>query len=319
MGRYILRRLLLAIPTIIGVTLLIFLAMRLLPGVGRQMIANEAEGVYGLSDEELAEARASLGLDRWWPIQYLDWLRHVASGDMGYWFSTKAPMSVMILRRAPLTTQIAIMAVLFSWCLGVPLGTLMAAHRNSLYDYVARAVMTVFLAMPSYWLGLLIVLFTVLVLSWRPPLQIIQLWEDPLGNLAITVLPSLALGVGLAAEVARMTRSATLEVMYEDHVRTARAKGLKESTVVWRHVFKNSMRPVVTFSGLALGALLGGAVATEKAFGIAGVGSLFTLAVTERNWPMVQNLVLLYAVVFAIVNLLVDVSYAFLDPRIRYE
>ncbi len=319
MSKYILNRLLIAIPTIFGVTVLIFLAMRVIPGDPLQLIVSESEGIYVLSDEELQAVRASLGLDKPYYLQYLDWMWQVVRGDMGSSFWNKEPISGIILRRGPISAQIAIMAVLLSWLIGVPIGMLSAMWRNSLMDHLSRVGITVFIAVPSYWLGLLIILFTVLVFTWRPPITIIQLWEDPLGNLSMTLLPALALGLGLSAATGRMARSAALEVLYEDYIRTARAKGLRETLVVWRHVFKNAMLPVVTTTGLALGGLLGGAVSVETAFAVPGLGKLLVQGMTERDWMMIQNLVLLYGLIYVIINLLVDLSYAFLDPRIRYE
>ena len=319
MSKYILNRLLIAVPTIFGVTVLIFLAMRVIPGDPLQMVFSEANGIYVLNDEELAAARASLGLDKPLYLQYIDWIGQVLRGDMGSSFWTKEPISRMIARRGPISAQIAIMAVLFSWLIGVPVGMLSAIWRNSLLDQLSRVGITIFIAVPSYWLGLLIILFTVLIFTWRPPITIIQLWEDPRGNLSMTVLPSLALGMGLAAGIARMARSAALEVLYEDYIRTARAKGLSDYLVVWRHVFKNAMLPVVTTTGLALGGLLGGAVSVEKAFAVPGLGSLLVQGLTERDWMMIQNLVLIYGLIYIFINLAVDLSYAFLDPRIHYN
>ena len=319
MSKYILNRLLIAVPTIIGVTILIFLAMRVIPGDPLQLIVSETNGVYVLSAEELQSLRASLGLDRSYPVQYLDWMAQILKGDMGSSFWNKEPISGMILRRGPISAQIAIMAVVLSWLIGIPIGMLSAMWRNTLMDHLSRVGITIFIAMPSYWLGLLVILFTVLVFTWRPPITIIQLWEDPIGNLSMTLLPALALGLGLAAATARMARSAALEVLFEDYIRTARAKGLRETLVVWRHIFKNAMLPVVTTTGLALGGLLGGAVSVEKAFAVPGLGSLLVQGMTERDWMMIQNLVLLYGLIYVIINLLVDLSYAFLDPRIRYD
>ena len=210
MSQYILNRLLIAVPTIIGITILIFLAMRVLPGDPLAIVQSEATGVYVLSDEELAQLRASLGLDQPYYIQYLDWMREVATGNFGTSFWTNEPISALIARRGPISAQIAIMAVLFSWLIGVPAGMVSALWRNSIMDYASRLTITLFIAMPSYWIGLLVVLFTVLVFSWRPPLSIIQFWDDPRGNLSITLLPALALGLGLAAVNARMARSAAL-------------------------------------------------------------------------------------------------------------
>jgi peptide/nickel transport system permease protein len=319
MTQYILHRLLIAIPTLIGITILIFLAMRILPGDPLALIMSETSGKYVLSDAELAQARASLGLDKPYYLQYLEWMKQVVTGNLGQSFWTKEPISALILRRGPITAEIAIMAVIFSWLVGVPLGMISAFWRNSVVDYLSRLVITVFIAVPSFWVGLLIVLFTVLVLTWRPPLSIVQLWEDPIANLSMTVLPALALGLGLAAGQARIARSSALEVLYEDYIRTARAKGLAEKRVMWRHVFKNAMLPVITTSGLALGGLLGGAVSVERAFGVPGLGALLVQALNDRDWMMIQNLVLIYGVIFAVINLLVDLSYAWFDPRIRYE
>lgn len=319
MTKYILNRLLIAIPTLIGITILIFLAMRVLPGDPLAIIMSESSGSYVLNDEDLAAARASLGLDKPLYLQYLDWMGQVIRGDLGSSFWTKEPISALILRRGPITMQIALMAVLFSWLVGVPMGMLSAMWRNSLFDYLSRLGITIFIAVPSFWIGLLIVLFTVLVFTWRPPLSIVQLWEDPVANLSMTVLPALALGLGLAASQARMTRSSALEVLYEDYVRTARAKGLGNQAVIWRHAFRNALLPVITTSGLALGGLLGGAVSVERAFGVPGLGTLLVQALADRDWMMIQNLVLLYGVIFAVINLLVDLSYAWFDPRIRYD
>jgi peptide/nickel transport system permease protein len=319
MQRYILRRLVIAVPTLIGITILIFLAMRVLPGDPLAVITSEATGNYVLSQEELQAQRASLGLDQPYYVQYLDWMKQVLSGDLGTSFWTKEPIREMIARRGPITAEIAIMAVVFSWLIGVPMGMLSAVWRNSWFDHLSRAGMTVFIAVPSFWIGLLIVLASVLIFSWRPPLAIVQLWEDPAANLSMTLLPALALGLGLAASTARLARSSALEVLYEDYVRTARAKGLAQTSVVWRHVFKNAMLPVITASGLALGGLLGGAVSVERAFGVPGLGTLLVQALTERDWMMIQNLVLIYGIIFAVINLLVDVSYGLFDPRIRYD
>jgi peptide/nickel transport system permease protein len=319
MYRYLLRRLLIAVPTLIGVTILIFLAMRVLPGDPLAVILSESAGNFVLSDAELAAARASLGLDKPLHLQYLEWMGEVLTGNLGSSFWTKEPISALILRRGPITAQIAIMAVIFSWLVGIPIGLLSALWRNSIFDYLSRVTITVFIAVPSFWLGLLLVLFTVLVFTWRPPLTIVQFWEDPWRNLSMTSLPALALGLGLAAGQARFSRSAALEVLYEDYVRTARAKGLNEKLVMWRHVLKNALLPVITTSGLALAGLLGGAVSVERAFGVPGLGTLLVQALNDRDWMMIQNLVLLYGVIFVLINLIVDLSYAWIDPRIRYE
>ncbi len=319
MYKYILRRLVISIPTIIGITILIFIAMRVIPGDPLQLIVVEGEGAYVLSEEELQAARASLGLDKPYHIQYLNWMKDVFRGDLGRSFWTHEPISALIARRGPISAQIAIMAVIFSWLVGVPIGMLSALWRNSVVDYLSRVGVTIFIAVPSFWIGLVFVLCTVLFFSWRPPLTIIHFSDDPLGNLTMTGLPALALGLGLAAGIARFARASALEVLYEDYIRTARAKGLGEKLLIWRHVFKNAMLPVITASGLALGSLLGGAVSVEKAFGVPGLGTLLVQGLTERDWSLIQNLVLIYGLIFVFINLIVDISYAVFDPRIRYE
>jgi len=319
MHTYLLSRLLAAIPTIFGITVLIFLAMRVLPGDPIAVISSEATGTQRLSDEQLAYARASLGLDRPYWLQYASWMGDVLRGNFGTSFWRGEPISEVILRRGPITGQIAIMAIAISWALGVPIGLLSAVKRNTPLEYVVRVLTTLFMAIPSFWIGLTVVLVGVLVFTWRPPLSIVYFWDDPLKNLQMTVGPAFALGLGLAAVNARMIRATLLEVLHDDFARTARAKGLSERLVLWRHVFRNALLPVITLSGLALGGLLGGSVAVERAFGVPGLGLALVQALNERDWMMIQNLVLLYGLIFTLINLAVDLSYGWLDPRIRYQ
>ena len=319
MRKYVGQRLLIAIPTLFGVTLLIFIAMRVLPGDPLSAISGEGGGTYVLSKEQLQAARVSLGLDRPYVVQYVDWLKDILRGDLGKSFWRGEPIRELIFRRAPITGQIALMAIILSWIIGLPVGLIGALWRNSWTDYAFRFVVTLFLAIPSFWVGLMVVLSLVLAFTWRPPLTIVYLWDDPIRNLQMTTGPALILGVALAAMMARITRSSVLEVLGEDDVRTARAKGRRERIVVWRHARVNAMLPILTVSGTALGALLGGSVAVERAFGVPGLGLALVFAVAERDWMLIQNLVLLYGVVFVLINLVVDVSYGWLDPRIRYQ
>lgn len=205
MQQYILRRLLLAVPTLFGVTVLIFIAMRIIPGDPLEHIYSEAGGIYILTDYELKEARASLGMDRPLSIQYLSWIGDVARGDMGKSFWTDTPIRRVIERRGPITLQIAIMSVVFSWIVGLPIGMIGAMWRNSLRDYTSRFIVTLFLAIPSFWLGLVVILVAVFYFSWRPPLEIVYIWDDPVANMSLTVGPALAMGLGLAALIARMS------------------------------------------------------------------------------------------------------------------
>jgi peptide/nickel transport system permease protein len=305
---YVANRLLIAVPTLVGISLLIFFAMRVLPGDPLALIQDQTTGsVQTLSQEELTKVRESLGLNDPYHVQYLRWVGDVLRGDFGRSFWRDEPIRDLILRRAPISLQIAVMAVALSWLIGVPLGVLSAVRRNDAIDYLSRGMTTVFLAVPSFWIGLVIVLVGVLVFTWRPPLTIVYLHDDPGRNLQMTLGPAFALGIGLAAVMARLTRSAVLEALYQDYARTARAKGLRERVVVWRHILRNALLPVVTLSGLSFGGLLGGSVATERAFGFPGLGLALVQALGERDWVMIQNLVLL------------DLSYAWLDPRIRLQ
>ena len=283
------------------------------------MIYGEGQGIYVLSEEEVAAARASLGLDQPLHVQYLDWMADVARGDLGYSFWVDTPISDTILRRGPITAQIAVLAITLAWLIGIPTGIISAMWRETWLDYILRFFVTLFMAIPSFWLGLAMILFTVLVLNWRPSITITQLWENPRENMLMVTGPSVAMGIGIGAMIARMTRTTVLETLREDYVRTARAKGLADWTLLMRHVLKNAMLPVITLSGLSFAGLLGGAVAVERAFGFPGLGSALAQGAVERDWMMVQNLTLLFAVTFVFINLLIDILYAWIDPRIRYS
>jgi peptide/nickel transport system permease protein len=318
MGGYLTRRVLVSIPTLLGISVLIFLVMRVLPGDPVSVVFGQ-ESFVRMSQADPERFRSELGLDKPLYLQYLDWVGAVVHGDLGRSFWQNETIRDVMLRRGPLTAQIAIMAILLSWVIGVPVGVLGAVRRESWQDNVARVVSTVFLAIPSFWLGSIIVVTGVIYFSWRPPIETTYLWTDPLKNLEMTIGPAVALGAGAGAYVARMTRSSVLEVLHADYVRTARAKGVWEAAVIWRHVFANAVLPVVTLSGLILAGLLGGSVAVEAAFGVPGLGKYLVESLAKRDYMVVQNLVLLYACVFTLVNLATDLAYAWLDPRIRYE
>lgn len=319
MQAYILRRLLLAIPTLVGVTIIIFVAMRLIPGDPLAMIKAEGQGTVILTDEQLAAARASLGLDQPLYLQYFSWIGNVLRGDLGTSFWRGDPISEVILRRAPITFEIAFLAIAISWIVGLPVGMVGAVRQNSFWDYGSRLIVIVFLAVPSFWLGMLLIITLVLQFSWRPSLTIVYFMDNPIRNLQMVVGPAVVMGLGLAAVIARVARSATLEVLHEDYVRTARAKGLPERLVLMRHVIRNTLTQILTVSALAFGGLLGGSVAVERAFGVPGLGMSLVMAINERDWMMIQNLVLIYGVIFVLMNFVVDVSYGLLDPRIRYS
>ncbi len=318
MRKYLLRRLLVSVGTLIGVTLLIFLVMRVLPG-DPVMVVFGQESFATLSDADRQRFRADLGLDKPLQLQYLDWVIDVARGDLGRSFWRNDTVRDLIVRRGPLSAQVAVMGVVFSWIVGIPIGLLSAVRRNSWQDHASRVFATLFLAVPSFWIGVILVLVGVLYFSWRPPMEVAYLWDSPARNLQMTLGPAFALGAGAGAYVARMTRSSALEVLHADYVRAARAKGISGLVVVWRHVFTNAVLPVMTLSGLILATLLGGSVAVEVSLGFPGLGTSLVRALADRDYMVVQNLVLLYAAVFTVVNLAVDLAYGWIDPRIRYE
>jgi peptide/nickel transport system permease protein len=319
MQTYIIQRLLAAIPTIFGITVLIFLAMRVLPGDPFLAVGGEMATTTRMSDEQIRQARAQLGLDRPYYQQYLSWMGDIARGELGRSFWRDEPVRDLIVRRAPISAEIAILALIVAWLVGIPIGVLSATRTNTILDYLARVFAVLFISIPGFWLGILTVTTLVLTFLWRPPITSVDLWEDPWTNLQMVIGPGLVLGMGIAAVLARFSRSSMLEVMGEDYVRTARAKGLAARTIVWPHALKNAMLPTITVTGTAIGGLLGGAVAVETAFSVPGLGLTLVQALNERDWTIVQNLVLLYGLIFTVVNLLVDLSYSWFDPRIRYS
>ena len=319
MQQYIMRRILLAIPTLIGVSILIFLVLRVLSGDPLQAMVDEEGGPTSYTEEQKQVLLSSLGLDRPLYQQYLSWMVDIAKGDLGFSFWRDTPIRETIQRRGPITAEIGIFAVIISWVVGLPVGVIGAVRRNSVTDYMSRFTVTFFLAAPSFWLGLGFILITVIFFTWRPPITLVHLWEDPWRNLQMTLPPAMAVGLGMAAIIARMSRATLLEVFREDYVRTARAKGVGEQIVVWRHVMRNAMLPVITVSGLQLANLLGGSVAVERAFSVPGLGAALAQAMNDRDWMVIQNLVLLFAVIFVIINLIIDLTYALIDPRIRFR
>ena len=320
MQKYLTRRLLLAIPTLFGVTVLIFVVMRILPGDPlRVVLGAEGELIHILSDEELAAARASLGLDKPLVLQYGTWIVDIFKGDLGTSFWRGDSVAEVIMRRGPITVQIAVMAVVISWIVGLPVGILSSVRRNSMVDYATRGAVTLGLAMPAFWIGTIIITLGVILYSYHPPIGAVHFWNDPWGSLELTFFPVLAVSVGMAAVIARFVRATMLEVLAEDYVRTAQAKGLSQRSVVVRHAVRNAMLPVITVSGLQLGGLLGGSVTVERAFAVPGLGTELVNAIAERDWTMIQNITLMYAVVFVMANLLVDISYALFDPRVRFD
>lgn len=318
MYSYIVRRLAFGLVTVCVVSVLVFVILRILPGDPLVAVFG-MEGFTKLTAADRASYMAQLGLsDPLW-LQYLHWMQDIVSGDLGHSFFRAESVGDMILRRGPLTAEIALLSVVLSWIVGVPVAVISALRPNSVGDNVSRFLSILFLAVPGFWLGMLIVLGLLFVFGYRAPLAGASLFADPIANLQIVVGPAIVLGLGQAAYIARMARSSLLEVVREDYVRTARAKGLSGRPVISRHALPNALLPVITLSGILLGFVLAGSIPVERAFGTPGLGYAMFTAVSERDVFVMQNLVFLYSIVFVLLNILVDLTIAWLDPRIRYQ
>ena len=318
MFSYITRRILFGLLTILGVSIVVFFVMRILPGDPLVAIFGP-DGFTKLTDEQRANYMRDLGLsDPIW-VQYLAWMKDVMRGDLGRSFFRSESVAETIARRGPLTAQIAFLSVLVSWLVGIPVAIVSALKPNSIADNVVRFFSILFLAIPGFWFGMLIVLGLLFAFGYRAPLTGAALLTDPWTTLQMVIGPALVLGLGQAAYIARMARSSLLEVIREDYVRTARAKGLPGRLVIALHALPNALLPVITLSGILLGFVLAGSIPVERAFGTPGLGDSMFQAVKERDIFVMQNLVFLYACVFVVLNILVDIIIAWLDPRIRYQ
>ncbi|MBI2154832.1 MAG: ABC transporter permease [Candidatus Rokubacteria bacterium] len=317
MRKYILRRLLLMIPTLLGVAVIIFLLVRVVPGDIVEM-RYAGQGAF-VTKDLLEKERARLGLDKPLWRQFLEWMWGILRFDFGSSMWTGAPITHEIAIRFQLSLQLALMATTVAVLLAIPLGTLAALRQDTWVDYVVRVFSIAGLAVPSFWLGILMILTFLLFFGWLPPMVFTPLWKNPWENLSQLIWPALAVGYRYSAVSTRMTRSAMLEVLREDYIRTARAKGLVEKLILTRHALKNAMLPVFTVIGLEFAFLLGGLVVTEQVFNLNGLGLLFVESVSRRDYTLVQALVLLVAFVYVFVNFFVDLLYAWVDPRIRYQ
>jgi peptide/nickel transport system permease protein len=318
MYSYIARRLAFGTLTVIGVSIMVFVVMRILPGDPLVAIFGP-EGFTKLSEQERAGYMAALGLsDPLW-VQYLAWVKDILRGDFGHSFFRSESVADMILRRGPLTAEIALITVVLSWLDGIPVAIVSALRPNTISDSLVRFISILFIAVPGFWVGMLIVLALLFWFGYRAPMAGVSLFADPVANLQLVVGPAIVLGLGQAAYIARMGRSSLLEVIREDYVRTARAKGLNNRLVIAMHALPNALLPVITLSGVLLGLVLAGSIPVERAFGTPGLGYAMFTAVSERDVFVMQNLVFLYSVVFVMLNILVDVTIALLDPRIRYR
>jgi peptide/nickel transport system permease protein len=317
MWKYLLKRFLLMFPTLFGVAVVIFVLIRVIPGdVVELRLAGDRGAV---SEQMLAEERARFGLDQ--PVwrQFATWMWGVVRLDFGTSMWTGSPIWEEIKLRFALSFQVAIMATIVAVLLAVPLGVVAALKQDTWVDYAVRIFSIAGLATPSFWLGIVFILAMLIIFKWLPPMVYTPFWVDPWQNLAQLIWPALAVGYRYSAVATRMTRSAMLEVLREDYIRTARAKGLMQNLILSRHALKNAMLPVMTVIGLEFAFLIGGLVVTEQVFNLNGLGLLFVQAVAQRDYTLIQALVMLVAGFFIVVNFLMDAMYAWLDPRIRYR
>src|SRR3990170_1028814 len=317
MRSYIIRRLLLLIPIMLGVSFLTFAMFRIIPGDAAVLACG-----FGCTPEVVQEIREDVGLDRPWYVQYGDWLWGVVRGDLGHSLTeSELPVTTELDRRLPITGQLLIMTIVFALLLGIPPGVISAIRPGTPLDWLARIGSVLWLSVPSFWLGILVIAFSVRWFGWTPPQfgrGYVPFLEDPWVNMQQFFIPSLVLALAPAAAIMRLTRSSLLEVLRNDYIRTAWSKGLRERTVVMRHALKNALIPVLTIVGLQVGALIGGSVIIEAVFNLNGVGKYVLEAILLRDFFVVQSLVLLFAAAYVVANLVVDVLYGWLDPRIRY-
>jgi len=318
MASYILKRLLAMVPTLLGVAVLIFVLLRVVPGdvVEARYLA---QGSQFQSQDLMNQERAKLGLDQPLWKQFTTWMTGIARLDFGLSMWTGSPITEEIKLRFALSLQLAIMASLLAQLLAIPLGILAAVKQDTWVDYAVRVFSIAGLATPSFWLGILMILFMLIVFKWVPPMVFTPFWVDPWQNLAQLIWPALAVGYRYSAVGTRMMRSAMLEVLREDYIRTARAKGLWLKLILTRHALKNAILPVLTIMSLEFAFLLGGLVVTEQVFNLNGLGMLFVQAIAHRDYTLTQALVMLVATFFLFVNFFVDIAYAWIDPRIRYR
>ena len=316
MLRYTINRVLLAIPTLLGVAILVFLMLRIVPG---DIVEVKLRGDGGaVSQETIEMERRKLGLDKPLAIQFSDWMVGVATLNLGNSMWTERPVMEEIMLRLELSLQVAIMATIFAVLIAIPLGTMAALFRDTWIDYLMRIATIGGISIPAFWFGMLIMSVLLAAFNWLPPITFTPIYVDPVANLTQLIWPALAVGYRYCAVTARMIRSSLLEVLNEDYIRTARAKGVYERLVISRHALRNALLPAITVIGLEFTFLIGGLVVTEQVFNLNGIGMLFVQSVSRNDFTLIQGLVMLIAAFYVFVNLLVDLLYAVFDPRIRY-
>ncbi len=319
MRTYVLRRLVLFVPTLLGVSILIFVLMRLVPGdIAEILVYQSGSESSAIQQKQIRQIRQELGLDRPVVVQYLAWMGGALRGDFGQSYMQRRPVSDILRERVPRSMELALLTLAIAVVWAVPLGVVSAVRQNGALDYLARVVSLSGLGLPLFVTGALLLYGLGRIFRWMPPLEFVSFTENPLENLKQLIWPALCQAYYISAPISRLTRSEMLEVIRQDYVRTARAKGLRERAVVYRHALRNSLLPVVTFIGWWGGRLLGGLVIMELIFVVPGMGTALVQAVSQRDYPTVQAMIFVMALVFLAVNLVVDLAYAWLDPRIRY-
>ena len=316
MQHYIARRVVISSVSLVGLTMLVFFFLRVVPGDAAVLVLGDSTSA---SPEQVRAVRHELGLDDPMPVQYLRWIGGVARGDLGGSLFTGRSVGNEIGNRISTTLELAAIALALALITGVSVGTFSAVRQERMSDQVARFVSILGLAVPNFWLGTMVIVFGASWFGWIPPVRHVELWEDPSTNLQQFVVPALVVGLALAASLSRMTRSAVLEVLREDYIRTARAKGLSPRVVLLRHTLRTSLIPVVTLFGVQVGAVVAGSVVIENVFTLPGMGRLLLDSISRKDYPIVQGIVLLYGVFILVANFGIDILYGVLDPRIRHE
>ena len=319
MSQYLIRRLLLFIPTMLLATILVFALFSIVPGDAAVYLLTGEDAGGRVTNDDFERLREDLGLNRPIYVQYADWLWGVVRGDLGDSLYYGSPFGFELVERFARTFELAALAIVMAVVAAVPLGIISAMKQDSGLDYASRVVALLGIAMPTFWIGVLVIYGLVYGTGWLPPLEYAHLWVDPVQNLKLMLLPAAVIGFHDMAFTARVTRSAMLEVMREDYMRTARSKGLREWVIVGRHALKNAMLPVLTVSGYQFGRLLGGVIIVEQIFVVPGVGKFLIDAINHRDFPVIQGVILMTAAVVLLLNLIIDMLYGILDPRIRYS
>lgn len=316
MGRYIAKRLLSLIPVLFGVSLIVFFMVRLIPGSALEMyMGTQVEA----TPQQMLELKRIFGEDKPVPVLYVEWIGQILRGDFGFSLRTGRPVLPDIISRLPLSLELTVLSLLISLLIGLPQGIMSSLGKNPFLDLINRIIGLLGLSLPQFWLASLMVLAFSGFAGWIPMGNYIPFSENPLKNLQMLLLPATAIGIGFSAVIMRYTRNSMLEVLQMDYIRTAKAKGLKKNVVIWRHALKNAILPVITVVGFNAGGLLSGSIVIEEVFALPGMGRLALYAIYQRDYPLIQAIVLIIATIFVLVNLLTDIVYALVDPRIRLD